>query len=906
MFSRCHIPTKCLSSMLMALAISACGQIESQSADSSLGLGQNAQEAGGACTSNAQCSGANPICDVLITHKCQPCTLNLECILKNGNYPLCQAGSCGGCASNAQCSGTTPICNGFTKQCVPGTCPGIGADINLLGLNLTASVGEAHTGDTRVYACINDTIAVGVTVSTCQSDGTWSNPPPNCVPREGTCANDAACASNQWCRFSGSETSGQCTAKVANGGSLPIDPRHPGATLDGTCGEGVGESVCASGVCDSDNKCGFANGGGTCQASSSDGVCRGGVCGADAKCGHPNGEGTCNVLNASTVCRSTICSLLGGICVPFAGCGSDLDCAAVQWCNTQTFTCTPRVPNGESIPTVANHNPPLTGACSSAVGASVCYSGVCDSDGKCGYPNGGGTCNILTAGMCRSGVCDALIGKCTAAPGCTTDLQCDITSQYCDTGTGACAPKVPNGGDIPTTPGHSPELNGTCSVTVGASVCQSGVCSDDGKCGIKNGSPLCTVLTANVCRSGTCSSVIGVCIPSGGCVSDLECSADQFCDTSVYACAPKKKNGEDIPTTPGHIPPLEGECNALTAVSVCSSGVCDADDHKCGYQNDNGPCTKANGSGVCRSGYCGDNGSCEEAPNCVQDSDCASDSFCGGTKCRPKVPNGGDMPTYPNHDPELNGVCTEAAAAKVCVSGVCDTQDNKCGYLIARGPCDADNGATVCRSSVCDSDTHVCVECNDDSECGGSTGACDTITHTCKQCTATSQFDCGGSTPVCDVSSGSCAPCGGDYGSRAANSCRFTDAPYCSNRGEQAGQCGRCARNSDCAGHPTGEVCDTGTGACLPGCSTSADCFAGWTCSADNACVPPTDGPGEPTDPTDPTNPGEEPAAGNDGDLQAAGLVPAGAGCAATHADFSMAALVVMVGVARIVTRKRK
>ena len=53
--------------------------------------------------------------------------------------------------------------------------------------------------------------------------------------------------------------------------------------------------------------------------------------------------------------------------------------------------------------------------------------------------------------------------------------------------------------------------------------------------------------------------------------------------------------------------------------------------------------------------------------------------------CTPKLANGTPVPNDPPHTgPTLNGTCTAAAGALVCASGVCDTDDNECGYAQRR------------------------------------------------------------------------------------------------------------------------------------------------------------------------------------------------------------------------------
>lgn len=150
MFSRCRNTTTFMSATLMTLALAACGQSEYQASEGALDPQSVSAEVGGPCTSNAQCSGDNPICDVLLTRRCQPCLTAVECTLKDATHPWCLSGACVGCVDNTSCGGNTPVCNTVTRTCVAGTCPAVGTDAELLGLNLSVSLLPANAGDTRV------------------------------------------------------------------------------------------------------------------------------------------------------------------------------------------------------------------------------------------------------------------------------------------------------------------------------------------------------------------------------------------------------------------------------------------------------------------------------------------------------------------------------------------------------------------------------------------------------------------------------------------------------------------------------------------------------------------------------------------------------------------------------------
>ena len=309
---------------------------------------------------------------------------------------------------------------------------------------------------------------------------------------------------------------------------------------------------------------------------------------------------------------------------------------------------------------------------------------------------------------------------------CSDDSGCSA-SQYCNTASSTCVAKLPNGDPIPTVSGHDPVLDGTCNPDAGAAVCASGVCdANDDACGYANGDGTCTQANAaQVCRSGACSAE-GICAKA--CTGDLGCP-DGWCDKSLGACEAKLPNGSAIPTDPGHSPTLNGNCTAGAALLVCQSGVCDSDDDACGYPDGTGPCTAIDPS-RCRSGACSLDGTCEPSGGCHVDLDCAGGHWCDGASCHAKVANGDPIPTAAGHAPPLDGSCT-VASASVCESGVCDSDDDKCGYADGDGPCTTID-PTACRSGACSLDgtceptggCHVNLDC-------GSGEHCDVPSQTC-------------------------------------------------------------------------------------------------------------------------------------------------------------------------------
>lgn len=255
-------------------------------------------------------------------------------------------------------------------------------------------------------------------------------------------------------------------------------------------------------------------------------------------------------------------------------CFRDADCdTASSFCDTAMNRCVPRIPNGNRVPTVSGHDPVLDGMCTAAVGDATCVSRVCEaSDDLCGYRNGleGGPCTVATGGVvCRSGVCSpadmhcgyrdgegpctpetgAIVcrsglcgadGLCRPTTGCDRDSDCDTDTQYCDTPSHTCVPRVPNGMAVPTAVGHDPELIGECTEAAGMAACLSRVCeADDDLCGFRNGTPCAD---DRVCRSF-------ICAPSGLCAACDEttpCPTGELCDIPTGTCLPENADAGPV------------------------------------------------------------------------------------------------------------------------------------------------------------------------------------------------------------------------------------------------------------------------------------------------------------------------------------------------------------------------
>ncbi|HEY4121760.1 MAG TPA: hypothetical protein VGM56_28030 [Byssovorax sp.] len=580
--------------------------------------------------------------------------------------------------------------------------------------------------------------------------------------------------------------------------------------------------------------------------------------------------------------------LLGPHVNTLVGCTADSQCAAADWCNEASKTCTPKLPNGTSIPTDPGHNPTLNGVCTAAAGTAVCASGVCDpADNKCGDLNGDGPCTAANGGtVCRSGVCDpdlkcgyavgdgpctvatggtvcrsgacSVSGVCEPAGGCDVDADCS-GGNWCDETTHTCTPKLANGQTIPNDPPHTnPTLNATCSNAAATLVCASAVCdTNDNECGYANGDGPCTAADGGVvCRSGACSANGGVCVPAGGCAVDSDCGAAQWCNTAQLQCVAKLPNSTPIPTVTGHAPPLTGTCTVGAGSSVCTSGVCDMADNECGYANGDGPCDMTTGGTVCRSGMCSNSGTCVAAGGCNSDADCATGNWCDEAQhtCTPQLDNGQSVPTDPGHsNPTLDGTCTVAAATLTCKSGVCDDADNECGYANGDGPCTPANGGTVCRSGTCSGDG-TCQPgggCNVDADCGASSW-CNESMHVCEGLIKNGDpvaTDPGHSSPtldgtctdaagalvcasaVCDTHDNGCGYANGDGPCTAADGGSVCRSTACATSGANAGSCVACTDDTTCSGAT--KVCDTTKNTCVQCTASDASACTGATPTCD-------------------------------------------------------------------------
>ena len=192
------------------------------------------------------------------------------------------------------------------------------------------------------------------------------------------CTVDSDCGTGTFCNTQ----SQACVPQLDNGVPVPTIPGHT-PDLDGMCTPDASAIVCASGGCDTaDDLCGFYIG---------------------------------HACTTNSQCRSNECDPTTNLCIP--DCTVDSDCEAGNFCNNASHLCMPQLADGEEIPTIVGHTPPLDGTCTPEVGALVCRSGVCDiGDNLCGFELG---------------------HPCTANPECRSD-NCNLETGFCEPSLPCC------------------------------------------------------------------------------------------------------------------------------------------------------------------------------------------------------------------------------------------------------------------------------------------------------------------------------------------------------------------------------------------------------------------------------------------------------------------------------------
>jgi uncharacterized repeat protein (TIGR01451 family)/MYXO-CTERM domain-containing protein len=351
-----------------------------------------------------------------------------------------------------------------------------------------------------------------------------------------------------------------------------------------------------------------------------------------------------------------------------------------------------------------------------------------------------------------------------------------------------------------------------------------------------------TVVAGNYFISGLGSTALlgPKVITNIGCTADAQCPTGDWCDESLNMCTPTLPNGTLIPSDPGHDPTL-GACSVAAGMLVCTSRVCSMGNNECGYSNGESGCTPADGPMLCQSTTCSVNGTCEPLGGCNVDADCAGGNWCNETMhlCTAQLANGTMFPTDTDHvNPMVTGTCAADAAVVVCVSGVCSTANDECGYSDGEGACTVANGPMLCQSGVCSHDgtCEPSMTCDVDADC--TTGQwCNEGTHTCKPTLPNGQMipndpthtnpTLGGTcsadaatlvctSRVCSMVNQECGLSDGEGICTVGNGPMLCQSMACSTNG-MCEPMGGCNVNADCTTQPGGPLCNPTTHTCGPG-----------------------------------------------------------------------------------------
>jgi hypothetical protein len=299
-------------------------------------------------------------------------------------------------------------------------------------------------------------------------------------------------------------------------------------------------------------------------------------------------------------------------------------------------------------------------------------------------------------------------------------------------------------------------------------------------------------------------------------MTDACSSTKPVCDTGNKTCAGCNGDNSQSSTLPcvGVNKPYcilaIGACGTCSSNSDCGADhagpICNATTHACGAL-------------------------------CTTDTDCSgrwcnnpSGAAAAGT-CADKYANPQPLPSVA----PISSTCSTAVGARVCVSGVCNTGDNACGYDLGGGPCTGGNAATVCRSGFCGSSSGSCIpqggcasdgDCPAQQYCNGSGFSCvDQLPNgsTLPSGDPLHSAGCDPSVGAAVCASGRCDSVDNGCGlSNGVGSCSVSNDPVC-----RSGACG-----SD---HSCGLV--NGQGPCTPG-SDSTVCRSGSCGRTSATCVP--------------------------------------------------------------------
>jgi hypothetical protein len=554
------------------------------------------------------------------------CSGDGECLSEACNDGICCAAACNP-ATCTQCTAGTGACAPVTNADDPYTCTG---------------------------------------TQTCDATGACKLKPGQPCPGGATMCASGFCVNGVCCGTACATPCAVCAAAL-------------GAPADGTCGPSLahaaGTPSCAPFLCDGVTT--------TCPTTcASDTDCAANAyCAANATCQAGKAQGAACNQAASADCKVAGChDCASGFCVDGVCCDSACTAATGHFCQACSAALKQSGADGTCGPAKDNTNPHAdTCAVDPNYPGDCGAPGTCDGTGMCRktaaqgtfcggnmmptcangtvtglFCNAGGVC-AGTSASCGLYACDATNTKCNTS--CATDGDCSLSaSAYCDTGTGTCKVKQPNGA--------------TCA---SGTACNSGYCFD---------SVCCNVACGGICEACNTAQNKGACVPLTG---DPTMVGHPACPGDGSSCA-GKCDGAD--TTMCHFAGAGTPCgkaascngDVSTAAQACDgSGTC-------------APATTKN----CTPYACdATSGACKQT--CTSTADCAQGAVCdtGTGKCAAATATCSDPFTAMAPDGTLtscepyrckNGTCAtscmvdaDCAGTDTCVKGACVAASNASG-----------------------------------------------------------------------------------------------------------------------------------------------------------------------------------------------------------------------------------
>ena len=463
---------------------------------------------------------------------------------------------------------------------------------------------------------------------------------------------------------------------------------------------------------------------------------------------------------------------------------------------------------------VSDTNCPDGTACNAGICATTCLNdSYCGAGQICADVNGQKLCITPVCGEqlpCPAGQ-ECIQGQCQAPPTtlCQDDTECP-TGQTCVAGT--CEPTVSAGCD-PACTGTDicDETTSTCRPCEGEECnltdCTTAGCEAPEVCNTTTGqceSPSGTVEACGACSSSDdCGAGGWNCIPVGGAnICAPPCATSDDCDTGWTCfsnqCVPGGFSCDGCVTT---------GCDAGQACETNAGGLCQPAKSSCDVCIYDWECGTGNachdlggGTKVC-------------VPRCSGDADCAVHSAVCVTDSisEYRVCSNAGCGTGATCTPECSGATPHCNSASVCVECLTDTHCSN-GDICDQttGTCGATTGCQA-PTPIFSPEQGKCVQCTENSHCGG--GTCNLATNTCDGDVCSTCVD---PYPACALVGGDyyCVQCTTDAECGQGGTCNLQTY---SCEGGTISVPDACTQDSDCDPGVSGFdlECDLGTGLCV-------------------------------------------------------------------------------------------